>query len=82
LIEPVGKASAWAEHLNRYGESVQHIGLQVADLDESAALIEKLGYPEIHRGRYDKDNGTYVYFDTMKALGVSVELLHSDPPKR
>jgi catechol 2,3-dioxygenase-like lactoylglutathione lyase family enzyme len=82
LIEPVGKDTAWREHLDKYGEGVHHIGLQVQDLDGSVKQIEALGYPEIHRGRYDKDNGTYVYFDTAKALGLSVELLHSDPPKK
>jgi hypothetical protein len=32
----------------------------------------------IHRGRYDGDNGDYVYVDTKDQLGVTVELLHSD----
>ena len=31
------------------------------------------------RMRYDSDNGTYVYVDSRKALGVTLELLHSDP---
>lgn len=82
LIEPAGPDTAWKEHLDKYGEGVHHIGIQVQDLEGSVKQIEALGYPEIHRGRYDKDNGTYVYFDTMDALGLSVELLYSDPPKK
>jgi hypothetical protein len=79
LIEPVGGDTAWKEYLDQYGEGVQHIGIQVTDLEGSVRRIQQLGYPEIHRGRYDKDNGTYVYFDTVKQLGTVVELLHSDP---
>jgi methylmalonyl-CoA/ethylmalonyl-CoA epimerase len=79
LIQPVGKDTSWMEYLDKHGEGVQHIGLQVTDLDGSIKTLESLGYPVQHRGRYDKDNGTYVYFDTMKDLGVVIELLHSDP---
>lgn len=81
LIEPVGGDTAWKEYLDQYGEGVQHIGLQVTDLEGSVQRMQQLGYEEIHRGRYDKDNGTYIYFDTMKQLGTVVELLHSDPKK-
>ena len=81
MIEPVGPNTAWKEYLDKYGEGVQHVGIQVADLEGSVKRIEQLGYPEIHRGRYDKDNGTYVYFDTVKQLGTVIELLNSDPKK-
>jgi catechol 2,3-dioxygenase-like lactoylglutathione lyase family enzyme len=79
LIEPVGGGTSWKEHLDQYGEGVHHIAFQVSDLEGSVRRLETQGYPEIHRGRYDKDNGTYVYFDTMKQLGLVLELLHSDP---
>lgn len=79
LIQPVGGNTSWKEYLDKYGEGVQHIGIQVTDLEGSVRRIQQLGYPEIHRGRYDKDNGTYVYFDTIKELGTVIELLHSDP---
>lgn len=82
LMQPLGGDSSWQRGLDRNGESVHHIGLQVADLDGSMKLLESLGYQQEHRGRYDKDNGDYVYYDTQKALGVIIELLHSDPPAR
>lgn len=82
LMQPLGGLSSWQSGLDRNGESVHHIGLQVADLDGSIKRLESLGYKQEHRGRYDKDNGDYVYFDTEKALGVIVELLHSDPPAK
>jgi hypothetical protein len=51
----------------------------VKDLEGSLRRLEKLGLTTLHRGRYDSDNGTYVYVDSQKALGVTLELLHSDP---
>lgn len=82
LMQPLGGESSWQRGLDRHGESVHHIGFQVSDLDGSMKLLESLGYKMEHRGRYDKDNGDYVYYDTEKALGVLVELLHSDPPAK
>lgn len=81
IIEPVGEATSWREFLDRHGEGVQHIAFQVTDLDGSLRRMERLGLPVLHRGRYDSDNGTYVYLDSEKALGVTLELLHSDPKR-
>jgi methylmalonyl-CoA/ethylmalonyl-CoA epimerase len=82
LIEPVGKDTSWKLFLDERGEGVQHIGFQVQNLPQAIANGEKEGMKVLHRGRYDKDNGDYVYLDSQKALGVVIELLHSDPPKK
>ncbi len=82
LIEPVGGDTSWKQYLDEHGEGVQHLGFQVQDLDQAIANAEKSGMPVLHRGRYDKDNGDYVYIDSGKALGVTLEFLHSDPPKK
>ncbi|MEK7404798.1 MAG: VOC family protein [Acidobacteriota bacterium] len=82
LMEPVGGDTSWKEYLDKHGEGVQHIGFQVTDLEKTVATLKSLGMPELHRGRYDNDNGTYVYFDSQPSLGVTVELLHSDPPAK
>jgi methylmalonyl-CoA/ethylmalonyl-CoA epimerase len=82
FLEPVGGETSWAEFLEKYGEGVQHLGFQVKDLDRSLDALKRLGFAELHRGRYDSDNGTYVYMDTKDALGVTIELLHSDPPRK
>ena len=79
LLEPVGGPSAWKDGLDAHGESFHHLGFAVKDVDESTAALEKMGYPVLHRGRYDSDDGTYVYLDSEKKLGLMVELLHSDP---
>ena len=78
LLEPISEGTAWKEFLDEKGEGVQHIGFQVVDVEKTSQELKKAGYPIIHQGRYDSDNGTYIYYDTQDALGVVVELLHSD----
>lgn len=75
FLQPVGEGTSWKEFLDQHGEGVQHIAFQVADVDKS---IQALGMPVIHQGRYDDDSGSYTYLDSAKALGVTMELLHSD----
>ncbi len=78
LIEPVGEGTSWKEFLDQHGEGVQHIAFQVADPGKTA---QALGYPVLHAGRYDDGSGSYTYLDSSKALGVTLELLHSEPKK-
>jgi catechol 2,3-dioxygenase-like lactoylglutathione lyase family enzyme len=78
LLEPVGAPSAWKDGLDAHGESFHHLGFAVKDVEKSIAALEELGYPVVHRGRYDSDDGSYVYVDSEKQLGLMIELLHSD----
>ena len=82
LIEPVGGDTSWRQFLDEKGEGVQHIAFQVADSDRTVKGFEESGMQVLHRGRYDDDSGSYVYVDSAKALGVTLELLHSDGKKR
>lgn len=82
LLEPVGGPSAWKDGLEANGEGVHHLGFVVGDLDRSVDALKAMGYEPLHSGRYDGDDGSYVYVDSRKALGVIVELLHSDPPRK
>jgi catechol 2,3-dioxygenase-like lactoylglutathione lyase family enzyme len=81
LMEPVGGDTSWKEHLDKHGEGVHHVAFRVEDLDRSLEQCERLGYPVLHRGRFDRLDGTYVYLDSQEALGVTVELLHYDQKK-
>ena len=81
LLQPVSEGTSWKEWLDKKGEGVQHLGFQVVDPDKTSAELEKAGYPVFHKGRYDSLDGTYIYHDTQDALGVVIELLHSDSAK-
>ena len=81
LIEPIGAGSAWKKFLDEHGEGVHHIAFNVQDLGRAESEMKALGYDQIRSGRWDSDNGDYVYFDSTKALGLMVELLHSDAKK-
>jgi catechol 2,3-dioxygenase-like lactoylglutathione lyase family enzyme len=81
LIQPIGGDTSWKQFLDAHGEGVQHIAFQVADLDKTIKGFGDAGMPVLHHGRYDDDSGAYVYVDSAKALGVTLELLHSEPKK-
>ena len=81
LIQPVGEGTSWKEILDKRGEGVHHLGFQVVDPDKASQSLEREGFPVIHKGRYDSDDGTYIYFDSQKSLGVLIEALHSDGRK-
>jgi methylmalonyl-CoA/ethylmalonyl-CoA epimerase len=81
LLQPISEGTSWKEWLDKKGEGVQHLGFQVADLDKTSSALEQAGFPVFHKGRYDSLDGTYIYHDTQQALGVVIELLHSDPKK-
>jgi methylmalonyl-CoA epimerase len=78
LLQPLGGSSAWQDYLDQNGEGVQHVAFSVVDLEKTIASLAQQGMPVIHRGRYDSDDGEYVYVDSKSKLGVIIELLHSD----
>ncbi len=81
LIQPVGGDTSWKQFLDSKGEGVQHIAFQVADRDKTVKAFADSGVPVLHEGSYDDGSGTYTYVDSGKALGVTLELLHSQPKK-
>jgi catechol 2,3-dioxygenase-like lactoylglutathione lyase family enzyme len=81
LLQPVGEGTSWKEYLDKKGEGVQHLGFQVVDQEKASQALVEAGMPVLHSGRYDSDDGTYIYHDTMDSLGVVIELLHSDAKK-
>ena len=78
LLQPVGEGSSWHEALQKNGPGVHHIAFNVEDKDKAVADAAQLGLSVFHQGRYDSDNGTYIYLDSEEQLGVTVELLNSD----
>ena len=81
LIQPVGGDTAWKEFLDTRGEGVHHIAFQVADPARTIKAVWETGMPVVHQGRFDDGSGSYAYIDSAEALGVTLELLHSDAKK-
>ena len=64
-----------------HGEGVHHVAFQVADPGRTIKAMHEAGMPVVHQGRFDDDSGSYAYIDSAGALGVTLELLHSDAKK-
>jgi hypothetical protein len=81
FLQPLGDNSSWMDYLKTKGEGVQHIAFRVEDPAKATEFFKQLGMGVIHQGRFDDDDGTYIYIDSMDRLLVNVELLHDDPKK-
>jgi methylmalonyl-CoA/ethylmalonyl-CoA epimerase len=76
LLQPVGPDTAWREFLDKNGDGVHHVAFRIADVNKTLARFDSLGMPVVHRGGLDGDNGEYMYIDSQKSLGVTLELIH------
>jgi methylmalonyl-CoA/ethylmalonyl-CoA epimerase len=76
LIQPDGEPSIWKEFLERYGEGISHIGVQVANLEEAVAFMEGKGYRVAHRASFA--GGCYAIMDTRERLAVNLMLKQLD----
>jgi methylmalonyl-CoA/ethylmalonyl-CoA epimerase len=82
IVQPLGPDSSWQEFLDAHGEGVHHIAFEIADLDGTVKHFENLGMPVQQQGRTTGDDGSYTYLDSKAALGLNLEFLARDLPKR
>lgn len=75
LIEPMGdEPSHWREFLETKGEGVHHVAFEVKGMGEQyLEKYAKAGYATAQHGGWA--TGEYGYMDTMRDLGVTVELI-------
>ncbi len=76
LLQPVGGASPWREHLEQYGDSLHHICFGVRDVAVAAAHLQSLG------GQLELGGGpdsTYAYVNFREPLGFTIELSRLRP---
>lgn len=78
LIEPNGAPSVWRERLDRAGEGLHHVALQVKGMNEAVERCERWGMRLEQRGEYRSGNGRYAYLNAENSLRLTVELLESD----
>lgn len=81
LLQPGPEKSAWRDLLEQKGLGCHHIAFRTRNLTKRDAYLESKGHKLVQRGEFDGRHGRYAYYDTVKDLGVMVELLEFDKDK-
>lgn len=75
FLEPGPEKSAWRDLLEAKGPGCHHIAFRTRNLTQRNAYLESKGHTLLQRGEFDGGHGRYAYYDTVKDLGVMIELL-------
>lgn len=80
LVQPVSGPSIFAEHLERHGEGMHHVGVVVPDHAAASRLLLARGFTPVQSAAgFGLDgSGRFAYFEPPRGLGIVVELI--DPP--
>ena len=71
LVSPVGGASPWRNHLDRAGEGLQHLAIEVNEVDAAVAdLVKRGGKHEMGAPGFPSQ-----YVNMQETLGVTFEIL-------
>ena len=81
FLQPGPEKSAWRDLLEERGPGCHHIAFRTRNLTKRDAYLESKGHKLLQRGEFDGSHGRYAYYDTVKDLGVMVELLEFDKDK-
>ncbi|WP_051585844.1 VOC family protein [Caldanaerobius polysaccharolyticus] len=76
LTEPGEGPSSWREFLERHGQGVHHIGIEVQNLDNALNALKKVGADVIQVGYYP--TSSYWFMDSEDQLGVRVNIKHGN----
>lgn len=79
LVQPVAGDTLHKEYLEKKGEGINHLGINVDDIEKAQAELEKKGLKVIYSVRFLGGGGA-AYFDTGEVGGVLFELMQF--PKR
>jgi catechol 2,3-dioxygenase-like lactoylglutathione lyase family enzyme len=82
LLQPLEGPSILQEWLDRRGEGLHHLGIEVASVDATIAELEAAGYPCLQHGYGFGANGSgaFAYFDTEAELGYLLEAIEPATP--
>jgi methylmalonyl-CoA/ethylmalonyl-CoA epimerase len=75
FLEPGPEKSAWRDLLEEKGPGCHHIAFRTRNLSNRHTYLEGKGHRLLQRGEFDGGHGRYAYYDTVKDLGVMLELL-------
>lgn len=74
LIEPLGGENIYTEFLRTKGEGLQHLGVEVEDIDKAIAQLKKEGIGVVQAGEGKKAR-KYAYLDSERTFGITFELI-------
>jgi catechol 2,3-dioxygenase-like lactoylglutathione lyase family enzyme len=77
LIQPLKGPSVYTEWLERHGEGLHHVAVEVDSIEAVISEMKAAGYPMIQSGLgFGPDgDGGFAYFDTERDLGLIVEAI-------
>jgi 4-hydroxyphenylpyruvate dioxygenase-like putative hemolysin len=74
LTQPDDVPSAWKEYLDKHGQGVHHLGIQVQDRGTAVEAFKEIGAEVIHIGYYP--TSSYSFVDSEEQLGVRFNIKH------
>ena len=78
-IQPTAGPTTYMDHMDRYGEGLHHIALDVRDIEQEKVRWSKAGFPTTQSGAWGERNqagyGRFAYQDTHAIGGTEIELL-------
>ena len=75
FLEPGPERSAWRDLLEAKGPGVHHIAFKTRNMTERGKYLTGKGYTELQKAEFLGSHGRYAYYDTVKDLGIQIELL-------
>jgi catechol 2,3-dioxygenase-like lactoylglutathione lyase family enzyme len=84
LVQPLEGPSIFADHLQRHGEGLHHIGVYVPDHARAVAEFRGQGFEPLQsaRGFGVEGDGAFAYFRTDHPLAAIVELIEAPRIRR
>ena len=76
LMEHIDGVSIYQDFLMEHGEGLNHLNFLVDDVDATAEILAKEGFPSIQSGRF-REGGAVNYID-IKPLGAIWEVFHGE----
>jgi methylmalonyl-CoA/ethylmalonyl-CoA epimerase len=77
LIQPLTGNSTYKEFLDKHGEGLHHVAVDVGDFDQAVASMKKHGIGTLMTGQMPADS--FAYMDTEKVLGTIIEIYKRSP---
>ncbi len=77
LIQPLTGQNIYREFLDKHGEGIQHIAVDIGDYNKAVATLKKHNIDVLMSG--DLPGESYAYMDTEKTLGTVLEIYNRPP---